>query len=57
METMKAPLAPARETVPRNPPVHPLWLPITHWLNAFAALVVHVAMVMLVPRSLLLRGR
>jgi hypothetical protein len=31
-------------------------LPITHWLNAFAALVVHVAMVMLVPRSLLLRG-
>jgi thiosulfate reductase cytochrome b subunit len=39
METMKAPLTPARETSPRNPPVHPLWLRVTHWLNALAALI------------------
>ena len=35
METMKAPLAPASETTP----IHPLWLRITHWLNALAALI------------------
>ncbi|MBP0590274.1 cytochrome b/b6 domain-containing protein [Paraburkholderia sp. LEh10] len=39
METMKAALTPARETSLGNRPVHPLWLRITHWLNAFAALI------------------
>jgi thiosulfate reductase cytochrome b subunit len=39
MDTMKATLTPARETAPRNAPIHPLWLRITHWLNAVAALV------------------
>lgn len=39
MDTMKATLTPARESVPRNTPIHPIWLRITHWLNAVAALV------------------
>ena len=39
MDTMKATLTPAPETAPRNAPIHPIWLRITHWLNAFAALV------------------
>ncbi|WP_321798294.1 cytochrome b/b6 domain-containing protein [Caballeronia sp. J97] len=39
METMKAPLNAAHERSPRDAPVHPLWLRITHWLNAFAALI------------------
>ncbi|SAK59898.1 cytochrome B561 [Caballeronia glebae] len=39
METMKAPLASAHESSPRDAPIHPLWLRITHWLNAFAALI------------------
>lgn len=39
MDTMKATLTPAPEAAPRNTPIHPIWLRITHWLNAFAALV------------------
>ena len=39
MDTMKATLNPAPEAAPRNVPIHPIWLRITHWLNAFAALV------------------
>jgi thiosulfate reductase cytochrome b subunit len=39
MDTLKASLTPAHESVQRNPPIHPLWLRITHWLNAVAALV------------------
>ncbi|SAK84215.1 cytochrome B561 [Caballeronia temeraria] len=39
METMKAPLASAHERSPRDAPIHPLWLRITHWLNALAALI------------------
>ncbi|MEM5287044.1 cytochrome b/b6 domain-containing protein [Paraburkholderia sabiae] len=39
MDTLKASLTPAHESVQRNSPIHPLWLRITHWLNALAALV------------------
>jgi len=39
MDTLKASLTPAHESVQRNLPIHPLWLRITHWLNALAALV------------------
>ncbi|MBN3761707.1 cytochrome b/b6 domain-containing protein [Burkholderia sp. Ac-20365] len=39
METMKAELAPALTPSLRIPPIHPLWLRVTHWLNAFAALI------------------
>jgi thiosulfate reductase cytochrome b subunit len=39
METMKAPLAKAHEHALRDAPIHPLWLRVTHWLNAFAALI------------------
>ncbi|MEM5344220.1 cytochrome b/b6 domain-containing protein [Paraburkholderia azotifigens] len=39
MDTLKASLTPAHAGVQRNPPIHPLWLRITHWLNALAALV------------------
>jgi thiosulfate reductase cytochrome b subunit len=39
MNTMKPTLDAPRTTVSRNPPIHPLWLRITHWLNAIAALV------------------
>ncbi|SAK86357.1 cytochrome B561 [Caballeronia pedi] len=39
MKTMKAPLAAAHERAPREAPIHPFWLRITHWLNAFAALI------------------
>jgi thiosulfate reductase cytochrome b subunit len=36
---METTLTPASETARRLPPVHPIWLRITHWLNAFAALI------------------
>lgn len=36
---MKATHASTRETASRSPPIHPLWLRITHWLNACAALI------------------
>ncbi|ACC74109.1 cytochrome b/b6 domain-containing protein [Paraburkholderia phymatum] len=39
MDTIKATLTPAHDSVPRHSPIHPLWLRITHWLNAFAALI------------------
>ncbi|WP_109480498.1 cytochrome b/b6 domain-containing protein [Paraburkholderia sp. C35] len=39
MDTMKATLAPARQTVPQKTPIHPVWLRVTHWLNALAALI------------------
>jgi thiosulfate reductase cytochrome b subunit len=39
METMKAELAAAHKTSGRTPRIHPLWLRVTHWLNAFAALI------------------
>ena len=39
MNTTKPTLDVMPATVPRNPPIHPLWLRITHWLNAVAALV------------------
>jgi len=39
MDTTKATLTPTRETASRRPRIHPLWLRITHWLNAFAALI------------------
>lgn len=39
METVKADLAAAHKTFGRTPPIHPLWLRITHWLNAVAALI------------------
>jgi thiosulfate reductase cytochrome b subunit len=38
MDAMKATLTIARETVSRIPLNRPLWLRITRWLNAFAAL-------------------
>ena len=39
MHTLKASPAAARASVGRHPPVHPVWLRITHWLNALAALI------------------
>jgi len=39
METMKAELATAPPSSRHNAPIHPLWLRISHWLNAFAALI------------------
>jgi thiosulfate reductase cytochrome b subunit len=39
METMKAAHAPAHTASVRNPQIHPVWLRIAHWLNAFAALI------------------
>ncbi|SAL09748.1 cytochrome B561 [Caballeronia peredens] len=36
---MQTTLTSTRETARRAPPVHPLWLRVTHWLNAFAALI------------------
>src|ERR1700759_5110802 len=39
METMKAELTPAHALTTRSPKIHPLWLRITHWLNACAALI------------------
>jgi thiosulfate reductase cytochrome b subunit len=39
METTKAMPSTTHDSASRNPPVHPAWLRITHWLNAFAALV------------------
>ncbi|MBN3754455.1 cytochrome B [Paraburkholderia sp. Tr-20389] len=39
MDTTKATLTPAHDSVPRSSPIHPLWLRVTHWLNAFAALI------------------
>ncbi|KND55222.1 Thiosulfate reductase cytochrome B subunit (membrane anchoring protein) [Candidatus Paraburkholderia kirkii] len=39
METIEAPLAAAPENSHRSTPIHPLWLRITHWINAFAALI------------------
>jgi len=39
METVRAELAAAHKAFGRMPPIHPLWLRITHWLNAFAALI------------------
>ncbi|BCQ26793.1 cytochrome b/b6 domain-containing protein [Caballeronia sp. NK8] len=39
MKTLKAPIAAAPERASRDAPVHPVWLRITHWLNAFAALI------------------
>src|SRR5579885_2745292 len=36
---MQTTLTQTRETAQRIPPIHPLWLRITHWLNAFAALI------------------
>src|ERR1700760_498223 len=35
MKAMTASPAPASESVP----IHPVWLRVTHWLNAFAALI------------------
>jgi thiosulfate reductase cytochrome b subunit len=39
MNTMKPTLDEAHAMPSRHPPIHPLWLRITHWLNAIAALV------------------
>ncbi|WP_061124294.1 cytochrome b/b6 domain-containing protein [Caballeronia catudaia] len=39
MDTTKPTLDVMHATDARNPPIHPLWLRITHWLNAIAALV------------------
>ncbi|SAK77802.1 cytochrome B561 [Caballeronia fortuita] len=36
---MQTTLTPTRETAQPVPPIHPLWLRITHWLNALAALI------------------
>jgi thiosulfate reductase cytochrome b subunit len=38
METMKA-RSPLQELPARDAPVHPLWLRVTHWINACAALI------------------
>ncbi|KIG01728.1 cytochrome b/b6 domain-containing protein [Caballeronia concitans] len=39
METIKAPVSSAHERSRRDAPIHPLWLRVTHWLNALAALI------------------
>jgi thiosulfate reductase cytochrome b subunit len=39
MDTLKASPTAAHESIERHPPIHPVWLRITHWLNAFAALI------------------
>jgi len=67
METTKAILTPPRDAALRSPPVHPLWLRITHWLNALAALIMMfsgwriydaspVFPNLVIPRSLTLGG-
>ena len=39
MDTTKSTLNPVPASVPRSPTIHPLWLRMTHWLNALAALI------------------
>ncbi|WP_044043546.1 cytochrome b/b6 domain-containing protein [Caballeronia insecticola] len=36
---MQTTLTPAQDTTRRAPPIHPVWLRVTHWLNALAALI------------------
>ncbi|WP_413197701.1 cytochrome b/b6 domain-containing protein [Pararobbsia alpina] len=39
MDTMKAEPALAHTISARDPQIHPIWLRLTHWINAFAALI------------------
>ncbi len=50
--TMSAELALGGGNTSARHTIHPGWVRVTHWINAIAILAVHVALALLVPKSL-----